>query len=119
VFAYSDLSHEHVMHWASVAIASGADFRLMGGRSTILSSTKPVVAVCAVRTGAGKSQTSRAVGRILLAAGLDVALVRHPMPYHDLGAIAVSASPRLKTSTRPIRRSRSARSTSGPSRCRE
>lgn len=89
VFAYSDVSHEDVMHHASVAIAAGADFTLMGGNSTMLSSTKPVVAVCAVRTGCGKSQTSRAVGRILLAAGLDVALVRHPMPYHDLEAIAV------------------------------
>lgn len=89
VFAYSDVSHEDVMHHASVAIAAGADFTLMGGNSTMLSSTKPVVAVCAVRTGCGKSQTSRAVGRILLAAGLDVALVRHPMPYHDLEAMAV------------------------------
>jgi predicted GTPase len=89
VFAYSDVSHEDVMHHASVAIAAGADFTLMGGNSTMLSSTKPVVAVCAVRTGCGKSQTSREVGRILLAAGLDVALVRHPMPYHDLEAMAV------------------------------
>ncbi|HEY7622388.1 MAG TPA: cyclic 2,3-diphosphoglycerate synthase [Solirubrobacteraceae bacterium] len=89
VFAYSDVSHEEVMHHASVAIAAGADFRLMGGRSAMLSSARPVVAVCAVRTGCGKSQTSREVGRILLAAGLDVALVRHPMPYHDLAAIAV------------------------------
>jgi predicted GTPase len=89
VFAYSDVRHEDVMHHASAAIAAGADFRLMGSGSTMLSSTKPVVAVCAVRTGAGKSQTSRAVGRALLAAGLRVALVRHPMPYHDLPSIAV------------------------------
>ena len=89
VFAYSDVSHEAVMHHASIAIAAGADFRLMGTRSTMLASTKPVVAVCAVRTGCGKSQTSRAVGRVLLDAGLRVALVRHPMPYHDLESIAV------------------------------
>ena len=89
VFAYSDVSHEEVMHRASIAIAAGADFTLMGSRSTMLASTKPVVAVCAVRTGCGKSQTSREVGRVLLGAGLNVALVRHPMPYHDLGSIAV------------------------------
>jgi predicted GTPase len=89
VFAYSDVRHEDVMHHASVAIAAGADFRLMGSGSTMLASTKPVVAVVAVRTGAGKSQTTRAVGRVLLDAGLSVALVRHPMPYHDLSAIAV------------------------------
>ena len=77
------------MHRASIAIAAGADFTLMGGRSTMLASTKPVVAVCAVRTGCGKSQTSREVGRVLVGAGLKVALVRHPMPYHDLGSIAV------------------------------
>jgi predicted GTPase len=89
VFAYSDVRHEDVMHHASIAIAAGADFRLMGSGSTMLSSTKSVVAVGAVRTGAGKSQTTRAVGRILLDAGLSVALVRHPMPYHDLASIAV------------------------------
>ena len=89
VFAYSDVSHEEVMHHASIAIAAGADFTLMGTGSTMLPSTRPVVAVCAVRTGCGKSQTSRAVGRVLLDAGLEVALVRHPMPYHDLEAIAV------------------------------
>ncbi len=89
VFAYSDVSHEEVMHRASIAIAAGADFTLMGTRSTMLTSEKPVVAVCAVRTGCGKSQTSREVGRILLGEGLKVALVRHPMPYHDLETIAV------------------------------
>ena len=89
VFAYSDVSHEDVMHRASIAIAAGADFTLMGTRSTMIASTKPVVAVCAVRTGCGKSQTSREVGRVLLDAGLKVALVRHPMPYHDLESIAV------------------------------
>ena len=89
VFAYSDVSHEDVMHRASIALAAGADFRLLGPRATMLRSTRPVVAVCAVRTGSGKSQTSRRVGRILLDAGLDVALVRHPMPYHDLEAMRV------------------------------
>ena len=89
VFAYSDVSHEEVMHKASTVLAAGADFRLMGPHSTMIASSKPVVAVCAVRTGCGKSQTSRAVGRILLDAGLKVALVRHPMPYHDLEAIRV------------------------------
>jgi len=81
VLGYSDLSHDAVMHKASIALAAGADFRLLGPRATMLEATKPVVAVCAVRTGSGKSQTSRHVGRILLDAGLRVALVRHPMPY--------------------------------------
>ena len=89
VLAYSDLSHEDVMHKASAAMAAGADFTLMGPKSTMLESTKPVIAVCAVRTGCGKSQTSRAVGKILLDAGLKVALVRHPMPYGDLEAMRV------------------------------
>lgn len=89
VFAYSDVSHEHVMHLASRALAAGADFTLLGPRSTMLHSSKPVVAVCAVRTGSGKSQTSRKVGHVLLDAGLEVALIRHPMPYHDLEAIRV------------------------------
>ncbi len=89
VLAYSDLSHEEVMHKASIVMAAGADFRLMGPRATMLRSTKPVVAVCAARTGCGKSQTSRAVGRHLIEAGLKVALVRHPMPYGDLDAMRV------------------------------
>jgi predicted GTPase len=84
VLAYSDLSHETVMHKASIVLAAGADFRLLGPKGTMLRSSKPVVAVCAVRTGAGKSQTSRAVARALLAARLRVALVRHPMPYGEL-----------------------------------
>ena len=86
VFAYSDVSHEHVMHRASIAIAAGADFRLLGPAKTMLPSSKPVVAVCAARTGAGKSQTTRRVARILQAAGQDVVVVRHPMPYGDLEA---------------------------------
>ena len=89
ILAYSDLRHETVMHKASLALAAGADFRLLGPDATMLDSTKPVVAVCAVRTGCGKSQTSRKVGRALLDAGLRVALVRHPMPYGDLEAMRV------------------------------
>ncbi len=89
VLAYSDLAHEMVMHKASIVLAAGADFRLLGPDSTMLHSTKPVVAVCATRTGCGKSQTSRKVGGLLLDAGLKVALVRHPMPYGDLEAMRV------------------------------
>jgi predicted GTPase len=89
VLAYSDLRHEAVMHKASLALAAGADFRLLGPRSTMLSSSKPVVAVCAVRTGCGKSQTTRRVGMTLLDAGLKVALVRHPMPYGDLETMRI------------------------------
>lgn len=84
VFAYSDISHETVMHRASVALAAGADFRLLGPRTTMLQSSKPVVAVCAVRTGSGKSQTTRAVANALRAQGKRVVAVRHPMPYGDL-----------------------------------
>jgi predicted GTPase len=89
VLAYSDLSHEEVMHKASTALAAGASFRLLGPKDTMLQSLKPVVAVTAVRTGCGKSQTSRRVGQILLDAGYRVALVRHPMPYGDLEAMKV------------------------------
>jgi predicted GTPase len=89
VLAYSDLSHEQVMHLASQVLAAGADFRLMGPRETMLRSTKPVVAICAVRTGCGKSQTTRRIGQILLDRGLKVALVRHPMPYGDLERMRV------------------------------
>ncbi|MFN2587948.1 MAG: cyclic 2,3-diphosphoglycerate synthase [Actinomycetota bacterium] len=84
VFAYSDVAHETVMHIGSRALAAGADYTLLGPRSTMLASTKPVVAVCAVRTGSGKSQTTRAVSRILKDAGKKVAVVRHPMPYGRL-----------------------------------
>src|SRR5512141_2996787 len=86
VFAYSDVSHEQVMHAASRALAAGADFELLGPARTMLASRRPVVAVCAVRTGSGKSQTSRFVARALEAQGLKVAVVRHPMPYGDLVA---------------------------------
>jgi predicted GTPase len=89
VLAYSDLAHEEVMHKASLVLAAGADFRLVGPKQTMLRSAKPVVAVCAVRTGCGKSQTTRRVGGILLDAGLKVAAVRHPMPYGDLERMRV------------------------------
>jgi predicted GTPase len=89
VFAYSDLAHAEVMHRASTALAAGADFRLIGPRRTMLPSHRPVVAVCAARTGCGKSQTSRHIGRLLLDAGLRVALIRHPMPYGDLERMRV------------------------------
>ena len=84
VFAYSDVSHETVMHKASLVLACGADFRLIGPSASMLAAKVPVVSVCAVRTGAGKSQTTRAVARILRAKGRRVVSVRHPMPYGDL-----------------------------------
>ncbi len=84
VFAYSDVSHEYVMHLASRVLAAGADFRLMGPESTMLQAKKPVVAICAVRTGCGKSPASRYVAGILRDAGNKVAVIRHPMPYGDL-----------------------------------
>lgn len=84
VFAYSDVPHEYVMHKASIALASGADFRLMGPSTTMLKAKVPVVSVCAVRTGSGKSQTSRKVSIILKKMGFKVAVIRHPMPYGDL-----------------------------------
>jgi predicted GTPase len=89
VLAYSDLSYTEVMHKASLVLAAGANFRLLGPRATMLRSSRPVVAVGAVRTGSGKSQTSRAVAKILLDSGLRVAFVRHPMPYGDLEAMRV------------------------------
>jgi predicted GTPase len=89
VFAYSDVSHEHVMHIGSRVLAAGADYRLMGPRATELNATKPVVAICAVRTGSGKSQTTRHVAGVLRNAGMRVAVLRHPMPYGDLVRQAV------------------------------
>ncbi|MGO8875793.1 MAG: cyclic 2,3-diphosphoglycerate synthase [Acidimicrobiales bacterium] len=89
ILAYSDLAYSDVMHKASTALAAGASFRLLGPRETMIKSTRPVVAVCAVRTGCGKSQTTRRVGRILLDAGFTVALIRHPMPYGDLEKMRV------------------------------
>lgn len=89
VFAYSDVPHEVVMHKASIALAAGADFALLGSKHTQLKSTKPVVAICAVRTGSGKSQTTRRVSKILRQMGYKVAAIRHPMPYGDLVKQAV------------------------------
>jgi predicted GTPase len=90
VFAYSDVRHEHVMHLASQALATGVDFRLLGVDRTMLPARVPVVAVCAVRTGCGKSQTSRYVAERLKKAGKRVVVVRHPMPYgEDLAKQAV------------------------------
>jgi predicted GTPase len=89
VFAYSDVSHEHVMHLAARAVARGADFRLIGPNATMLESIKPVVSVCAVRTGSGKSPTSRKIVRTLIEMGRRAVAIRHPMPYGDLARQAV------------------------------
>ncbi len=86
IFAYSDVSHEYVMHKASEAMAAGASFSILGPDETMLESTLPVVAVTAVRTGCGKSQTSRKIVKILASHGKKVAVIRHPMPYGDLVA---------------------------------
>ena len=86
VFSYSDVPHEVVMHKAALVNSCGADFRMLGGRLTELKSTKPVVSICASRTGCGKSQTTRRVVDLLKAAGRKVVSVRHPMPYGDLAA---------------------------------
>jgi predicted GTPase len=89
IFAYSDVPHEVVMHKASAVLAAGADFRLMGTKSTQLKSSKPLVSICAVRTGSGKSQTTRRVSMILRSMGYKVAAIRHPMPYGNLVKQAV------------------------------
>jgi predicted GTPase len=89
VLAYSDLLHEDVMHKASLVNATGADFKLIGSRHTQIKSSKPVISICAVRTGCGKSQTTRRVVEILKAAGHRVVAIRHPMPYGDLVKQAV------------------------------
>ena len=86
VFSYSDVSHEYVMHMASTVLAAGANFELLGPDATMLQATVPTVAVCAVRTGVGKSQTTRAIAGALKDAGKRVVAVRHPMPYGDLAA---------------------------------
>ncbi|HEY3088692.1 MAG TPA: cyclic 2,3-diphosphoglycerate synthase [Jatrophihabitantaceae bacterium] len=86
IFSYSDVSHTHVMHKASQVLAAGANFVLLGPHETMLAATVPVVAVCAVRTGSGKSQTTRAVAHTLKTAGKRVVAVRHPMPYGNLEA---------------------------------
>jgi len=84
LFAYSDVPHERVMNNASLVNATGADFKLMGMNNSTVKTTKPLVTVCATRTGCGKSQTTRAVVKALKAKGLKVASIRHPMPYGDL-----------------------------------
>src|SRR5262249_18921110 len=89
VFSYSDVTYEHIGHLASRALAAGPGFRLLSPRETTLTSAKPVVAVCAVRTGAGKSPTTRRVAALLRESGSRVAVIRHPMPYGDLARQAV------------------------------
>lgn len=89
VFSYSDVPHSEVMHKASIALAQGADFLLLGPNRTMLKASVPVIACCAVRTGCGKSQTTRWLSRLLKAHGLKVAVIRHPMPYGDLEKQAV------------------------------
>jgi predicted GTPase len=89
VFAYSDVPHSQVMHLASRALAAGANFELLGPRQTMLTAHVPVIAVSAVRTGCGKSQTTRWIARQLRQKGLKVAVIRHPMPYGDLEKQAV------------------------------
>jgi predicted GTPase len=89
VFSYSDVTHEHVMHVASRALAAGASFKLLSPHETALASAKPVVAICAVRTGSGKSQTTRRIAALLRESGNRVAVLRHPMPYGDLTKQAV------------------------------
>jgi predicted GTPase len=89
VFAYSDVTHEHVMHLASRALAAGASYRLLSPSQTMLTSSKPAIAVCAVRTGSGKSQTTRHIAALLREDGKRVAVLRHPMPYGDLTKQAV------------------------------
>ncbi|HOC18541.1 MAG TPA: cyclic 2,3-diphosphoglycerate synthase [Vicinamibacterales bacterium] len=84
VFAYSDVSYNYVMSRGALVNAAGAHFKLLGARPTMIASTKPVISICAVRTGSGKSQTSRRVAHLLQRHGLKVAAVRHPMPYGDL-----------------------------------
>ena len=84
VFAYSDVSHEYVMHKASKVLKCGSNFKLLGGEKTMIKSNKPVIAIGAVRTGSGKSQTTRRVAEVLTDAGVSVAVIRHPMPYGDL-----------------------------------
>lgn len=89
VFSYSDVTHDRVMHTASIALASGADFLLLGPQRTMLQARVPVIAISAVRTGCGKSQTTRWISRLLKQHGLRVAVIRHPMPYGDLERQAV------------------------------
>lgn len=96
VFSYSDVSHEQVMHLASLVVAEGADFTLLSARRTMLRSNLPVIAITAVRTGAGKSQTTRYVSRILRGLGRRIVAVRHPMPY---GNLTLQATQRFETTS--------------------
>ncbi len=96
VFAYSDVAHPDVMHKASRVLAAGADFRMMGPKATCVASTKPVISICAVRTGVGKSQTTRYVVKCLQDMGKKVVAIRHPMPYGDLAAQAVQRFGKLR-----------------------
>ncbi len=100
IFSYSDVSHEQVMHAASRVLAEGADFRLLGPRTTMLRANKPVVSVCAVRTGCGKSPVARKVAAILRGEGLRVGVVRHPMPYGDFCKQAVQRFATLEDLTK-------------------
>jgi len=84
IFAYSDIAYHNLMHKASAVLAAGADFRLMGADATMIQSSKPVISICAVRTGCGKSQTTRKVVDVLKCKGKQVVVIRHPMPYGDL-----------------------------------
>jgi predicted GTPase len=89
IFAYSDVEHALVMHKASIALSAGADFTLLGPKSTMVNSRLPVIAVCAVRTGVGKSQTTRWLAHLIKTRGLKTAVIRHPMPYGNLAMQAV------------------------------
>lgn len=89
IFSYSDVAHEYVMHKASQVMAAGADFRLLGPRATQIRGTKPVISICAVRTGSGKSQTTRHIASELKRIGWRVAVIRHPMPYGELTKQAI------------------------------
>ena len=102
VFSYSDVSHQYVMHVASTVLAAGANFELLGPDATMLQPTVPTVAVTAVRTGVGKSQTTRAIAGALKDAGKRVVAVRHPMPYGDLAAQRVQRYARARR-PRPLR----------------
>jgi predicted GTPase len=96
IFAYSDVEHSFVMHKASIALAAGADFSLLGPKRTMIASKLPVISICAVRTGVGKSQTTRWLSQLLRAKGLKVAAIRHPMPYGDLEKQAVQRFASMK-----------------------
>ena len=101
MFAYSDVSHEFVMHQASRVLAAGADFAMLGPDSTAIPCSVPVISVLATRTGAGKSPTSRFVAGLLMAQGVQPAVIRHPMPYGDLVAQRVQRFAAMEDLDRP------------------